>query len=104
MQNKRVVYFYDEDVGNYSYTPKHPMKPHRIRMAHNLVLAYNLFPQMRILRPKRANFLDMTRFHTDEYIKFLMKATPMNSSQEEDINNKFNINSDFYEGFGNIDS
>ena len=94
MKNKRVVYFYDEDVGNYSYTPNHPMKPHRIRMAHNLVLAYNLFPQMRVLRPKRANFYDMTRFHTDEYIKFLMAATPMNSSQEEDITNKFNINDD----------
>ncbi|OHT11437.1 putative histone deacetylase 1-A [Tritrichomonas foetus] len=92
--HKRVVYFYDEDVGSYSYTASHPMKPHRIRMAHNLVLAYELFPKMRVIRPKRAKFEDMTRFHTDEYIKFLLTATPTNSAQEEDITNKFNINDD----------
>lgn len=39
---RRVAYFYDPDVGNYVYYLGHPMKPHRIRMAHNLIVNYNL--------------------------------------------------------------
>ena len=34
----RVCYFYDNEIGNYYYGQGHPMKPHRIRMAHNLLL------------------------------------------------------------------
>ena len=40
--NKRVAYFYDQDVGNYVYYLGHPMKPHRIRMAHNLIVMYGM--------------------------------------------------------------
>ncbi|KAI9632173.1 putative histone deacetylase 1 [Dioszegia hungarica] len=40
--NKRVAYYYDPDVGNYVYYLSHPMKPHRIRMAHNLIVNYGL--------------------------------------------------------------
>ncbi|KAL7420154.1 hypothetical protein Q5752_005120 [Cryptotrichosporon argae] len=40
--SRRVAYFYDPDVGNYSYFLGHPMKPHRIRMTHNLVTNYGL--------------------------------------------------------------
>ena len=64
-RNNRIAYFYDEDVGNFFYAPNHPMKPHRIRMAHNLILAYDLHKKMRCLRPIRATATDMTRFHTD---------------------------------------
>lgn len=39
---RRVSYFYDPDVGNYVYYLGHPMKPHRIRMAHNLIINYGL--------------------------------------------------------------
>lgn len=39
---RRVAYFYDQDVGNYVYYLGHPMKPHRIRMAHNLIVNYGL--------------------------------------------------------------
>lgn len=40
--SSRVAYFYDADVGNYVYYLGHPMKPHRIRMAHNLIVNYGL--------------------------------------------------------------
>jgi histone deacetylase 1/2 len=40
--HKRVAYFYDQDVGNYVYYLGHPMKPHRIRMAHNLIVMYGM--------------------------------------------------------------
>lgn len=34
---QRVSYFYDPELGNYHYGQGHPMKPHRVRMTHNLV-------------------------------------------------------------------
>ena len=45
---KKVAYFYDSDVGNYAYTAGHPMKPHRIRMAHSLIMNYGLYKKMEI--------------------------------------------------------
>lgn len=46
--NKRVAYFYDSDIGNYAYVTGHPMKPHRIRLAHSLVMNYNIYKHMEI--------------------------------------------------------
>ena len=93
-QNKRVVYFYDEDVGNFFYAPSHPMKPHRIRMAHNLVLAYDLYNRMRVLRPTKATAQDMMKFHTEEYIQFLQMATPENIQSQTGLFDKFNVGED----------
>lgn len=45
---KKVAYFYDSDVGNYAYVAGHPMKPHRIRMAHSLIMNYDLYKKMEI--------------------------------------------------------
>eukprot|EP00967_Tisochrysis_lutea_P020913 scaffold23714_cov37-Tisochrysis_lutea.AAC.1 len=45
---QRVCYFYDTDIGNYYYGQGHPMKPHRIRMAHHLLLNYGLYRKMEI--------------------------------------------------------
>ena len=71
---RRVTYFYDRkkkmscnrftfneiylykkkkaEIGNYYYGKGHPMKPHRIRMAHNLIINYNLFKKMEVLVTK----------------------------------------------------
>jgi histone deacetylase 1/2 len=91
---KRIVYFYDEEVGNFYYGPSHPMKPHRIRMAHSLILSYGLYEKMRILPPIRATAHDMTRFHTEEYIQFLQLATPDNVQNQNGLFDKFNVGED----------
>lgn len=60
------------------------MKPHRMRMAHSLILNYGLDKYMHILvcfllsqqRPPRATREQMMRFHTDEYIDFLSRVSP----------------------------
>ena len=49
MGKDRVCYFYDHDVGSHYYAANHPMKPHRITMAHHLVLAYGLHEDMEVL-------------------------------------------------------
>lgn len=45
---KKVAYFYDSDIGNYAYVTGHPMKPHRIRLAHSLIMQYDLYLKMEI--------------------------------------------------------
>jgi hypothetical protein len=59
----RISYYYDGtfsflfictfllcagDIGNYYYGQGHPMKPHRIRMTHNLLLNYGLYRKMEV--------------------------------------------------------
>ncbi|KAJ6579384.1 histone deacetylase RPD3 [Mycena sp. CBHHK59/15] len=76
MSKRRVAYYYDPDVGGYTYGLGHPMKPHRVRVTHDLVSAYGMLPKMHILRAKRATPEKMTAFHTDEYVNFLARVTP----------------------------
>jgi histone deacetylase 1/2 len=74
------------------------MKPHRMRMTHNLVLNYGMLDQMQVYvrpsstschysvltlspfiewqRPIRATKNQLTRFHTDEYIDLLEQVMP----------------------------
>uniref|UniRef100_A0A8K9US05 Histone deacetylase 1 n=1 Tax=Oncorhynchus mykiss TaxID=8022 RepID=A0A8K9US05_ONCMY len=69
------------DVGNYYYGQGHPMKPHRIRMTHNLLLNYGLYRKMEIYRPHKASGEEMTKYHSDDYIKFLRTIRPDNMSE-----------------------
>lgn len=48
IRHNKVAYFYDSDVGNYAYVAGHPMKPHRIRITHSLVMNYDLYKKMEI--------------------------------------------------------
>ncbi|ORY80772.1 hypothetical protein BCR35DRAFT_291286 [Leucosporidium creatinivorum] len=73
---KRTCYFFDSDIGNYHYGPSHPMKPHRIRMTHSLVMNYGLYKKMEIFRAKPATRKEMAQFHTDEYVDFLSRVSP----------------------------
>ena len=43
-----IFMYWIGDVGNYYYGQGHPMKPHRIRMTHNLLLNYGLYRKMEI--------------------------------------------------------
>lgn len=71
---RRVAYYYDTSVGNYYYGPGHVMKPHRIRMAHELIMNYGLYQKLSILRPVPASFDDIARFHSPAYVEFLRDA------------------------------
>ncbi|EAS33504.3 histone deacetylase RPD3 [Coccidioides immitis RS] len=93
-EKKRVAYFYDSDVGNYAYVAGHPMKPHRIRMTHSLVMNYSLYKKMEIYRAKPATRLEMTQFHTDEYIDFLSKVTPDNMESFQKEQQRYNVGDD----------
>jgi len=92
--HKRVCYFYDSNVGNYYYGQAHPMKPHRIRMTHNLLLNYGLYKKMQIYRPRHASEAEMTKFHSDDYIDFLRLVTPDNMTEYSKQTIRFNVGED----------
>ncbi|KAM3172130.1 Histone deacetylase 1 [Hymenolepis weldensis] len=92
--NKKVCYYYDGDIGNYYYGQGHPMKPHRIRMTHNLLLNYGLYRKMEVYRPAKANQEDMTKFHSDEYINFLRSIRPDNMVDYTKQMQRFNVGED----------
>ncbi|RWW50879.1 hypothetical protein BHE74_00042828 [Ensete ventricosum] len=73
---RRVSYFYEPTIGDYYYGQGHPMKPHRIRMAHNLVVHYALHRLMEVSRPFPASAADIRRFHSDDYVDFLASVSP----------------------------
>ncbi|KAG0361703.1 histone deacetylase [Gamsiella multidivaricata] len=96
-QKQRVSYFYDDDVGNYTYGLGHPMKPHRVRMCHSLVTNYGLYKKMDVIRPKRATARQMSRFHNDEYVDFLYRLTPemvRGEGMSEQTKHLFNLGDD----------
>lgn len=75
-RKRRVSYFYEPTIGDYYYGQGHPMKPHRIRMAHNLIVHYSLHRRMEISRPFPAASGDIRRFHSPEYVEFLSSVSP----------------------------
>ena len=80
---RRVDYFYDDSIGNYHYGGQHPMRPHRVRLTHHLVVNYGLYKHMNVFSPKPATYADLTAFHSDEYINFLRQVTPENMEEHQ---------------------
>ena len=82
------------EIGNYHYGSQHPMKPHRIRMTHSLLLNYGLYKKLDVLRPRKATVNEMSRFHSDEYIDFLRRVSPENMGEFQKYQHKFNVGED----------
>jgi histone deacetylase 1/2 len=83
-----------DEVGNFYYGAGHPMKPHRIRMAHSLLTSYGLYRKMEIYRPYRVSEQEMTAFHTDDYVYFLKHVNPDNAVEFNREMSKFNVDMD----------
>ncbi|CEM25931.1 unnamed protein product [Vitrella brassicaformis CCMP3155] len=94
LSKSNIVYFYDEMVGNFHYGYGHPMKPHRIRMTHDLVQSYGLLDGLKVVEPKPLTFTDFTKFHTDDYIEFLQSVTRRNQQELGDQMQHFNVGED----------
>jgi len=93
-QKRRVDYFYDETIGNFHLGEGHPMRPHRVRLTHSLVVEYGLYKHLNVFRPKPASRADLTAFHADEYIRFLSSITPDSAAEELSQMERFNLGAD----------
>uniref|UniRef100_A0A8C5LL26 Histone deacetylase 1 n=1 Tax=Jaculus jaculus TaxID=51337 RepID=A0A8C5LL26_JACJA len=60
-------------------------------MTHNLLLIYGLYRKMEIYRPHKANAEDMTKYHSDDDIKFLLSIRPDNMSEYSKQMQRFNV-------------
>ncbi|KAJ7603636.1 histone deacetylase RPD3 [Mycena polygramma] len=94
MSRRRVAYYYDPDVGAYTFGYNQYLKPHRVKMTHDLVSSYGMIDKMHVLRPARSSAETMTRFHTDEYVQFLSKVTPETCAKLTFNNTRFLIGED----------
>lgn len=65
LKNKTVAYFYDQEIGNFSYGVSNPMRPHRVRLTHSLVDSYGLGNKMLVNRPQPSTADELERFHAD---------------------------------------
>ena len=70
------------------------MKPHRVRMTHNLVVNYGLYRKLEVFRPNLITSTAMTRFHSDDYISFLKVITPDNMQEYTRQLQRFNVGED----------
>lgn len=90
MDGRRVAYFYDEEIGNFYYGQGHPMKPHRVRMTHQLILNYQLHRSLDVYRPHHASEEELLRFHSPNHIRFLQHGhipgitAPLHEKARED--------------------
>lgn len=66
------------------------MKPHRLKLAHHLILSYGLYRKMECYKPHPATPGEMTQFHSDDYVSFLSRITPDNLRQYHTPMQKFN--------------
>ncbi|GMM45436.1 histone deacetylase [Pichia kluyveri] len=89
-----VSYHYNPDVAAYHYGVRHPMKPFRLMLTDHLVSGYKLHEQMDLYQTERASKEELLNFHSADYIEFLQRITPQNSTKFADDLKKFNIGDD----------
>ena len=93
----RILYYYDDDIGNYFYGPGHPMKPHRIRMTHSLLDSYKILDHLEVVDGNIPNLSiedHFIKYHTEDYIDFLKTVTPDNLNEYLDLFVGFNMGED----------
>jgi histone deacetylase 1/2 len=81
-------------MGGFYYGQGHPMKPHRVRMAHSLILHYGLYDRMQCFRPRPADGDDLRAFHAEDYVQFLRTVTPANSGELQRELREYNMQED----------
>lgn len=93
---KDVVYYYHPEIGNFHYGNLHPMKPHRAKMANSMIKSYGMDEMMQCMEvePYYTQEIDLTKFHSDDYIDFLREITPENVAKYSDQLLRFNIGED----------
>ncbi|KAK3711823.1 hypothetical protein QZH41_008978 [Actinostola sp. cb2023] len=111
---KRVCYYYDGDIGNYYYGQGHPMKTspysHDPQLTPQLwtvpedgdllngheieLMSQQQMFLLSVQRPHKAVLEEMTKYHSDDYVKFLKTIRPDNMSEYTKQMQRFNVGED----------
>jgi len=90
----KVSYFYHERIGSFYYGPYHPMKPHRVTMAHHLILSYDLYKHMEVYRPSLATQGMMKEYHSADYVNFMKTVNVDTFHENTSLLQQFNMGDD----------
>ncbi|ORZ37714.1 hypothetical protein BCR44DRAFT_1497753 [Catenaria anguillulae PL171] len=90
----RTSYYYDDIVSTIHYGKRHPMKPQRMALCHELVLCYGLYDRLDMYQPRMASEEELKMFHVSDYVDFLRTVTPDNVSAFKDVLSRFNVGDD----------
>ena len=66
----RVAYYFDDEIGMYTFIKAHPMRPLRMKITDTLLKVYGLDQQMMCFDSSFYTITDetLTEFHSEEYI------------------------------------
>ena len=70
-QGYTVSFHYNPNVEYHHFGSSHPMKPWRLTLTKQLVVAYGLEYTMDLFVPRPAQFEELKQFHNEEYLSFL---------------------------------
>ena len=78
-----VSFHYNPHVEYHHFGSSHPMKPWRLTLTKQLVVAYGLEHTMDIYSPRPASMDELELFHDREYLDYLSRITPQNAQPED---------------------
>lgn len=72
------------------------MKPHRLTLTNNLIVAYGLHRDLNMFQGRLATEQELKSFHAEDYIDFLKRVTPQTIADydTEIIHRRYNIGDD----------
>ncbi|KZZ89099.1 Histone deacetylase [Ascosphaera apis ARSEF 7405] len=79
----RVSWHANPQVEPHHFGSSHPMKPWRLTLTKQIVLAYGMHHAMDLYLARAATYEEMQDFHSDDYLDFLKKAMPADMENEE---------------------
>ncbi|KAL6713909.1 histone deacetylase [Lecanora helva] len=75
-----VSYHANPEMEKMHFGPKHPMKPWRLTLTNKIVMAYGMHSAMDLYLPRAATSQELKEFHRDDYIEFLQRVTPSDTT------------------------
>ena len=78
--DKRVSYYFDEEIGIYTFKKGHPMRPLRMKITDELIKAYGMDKLMTCYDSTffEMDDKDFMNFHSEEYIDLLCNINEEN--------------------------
>ncbi|KAJ5130372.1 Histone deacetylase superfamily [Penicillium bovifimosum] len=92
----RVSWHANPAVEPHHFGVSHPMKPWRLTLTKQLVMAYGMHHAMDLYLARAATYEEMAEFHDSDYLDFLQQIMPSNINKPENADNvaRFNFGDD----------
>ncbi|KAH8693768.1 histone deacetylase HosA [Talaromyces proteolyticus] len=95
-QGYKVSWHANPAVEAHHFGQSHPMKPWRLTLTKQLVLAYGMHHAMDLYLSRAATFEEMADFHKEDYLDFLRQVIPadMEAAEQSDRIASYNFGDD----------